>query len=341
MAKKNKNVNVEDIVTDDEIFTENNIVKKSVNNIPIILIGIATVVAMGLLTYFASVSVLHKINLNADTAYAESYNKYKTLIESQRNAAKRRAEEASKNTSGIRTIAGYSSDDLVEIDGEWYIVSALVNAYEGGGNSIPILVDPENTIMIGGNEYMHIENPEDIDDSVANNVPFYGSEYVVVDIDGNMVYLVKKGDTLSDVSGRVGYSVQELAAFNSVDNVNLIYEGQTLRIPAPQEAIDYVASKQNSNSDNKGITKTPDVASVSGDDAESSVLDDVKDTSLDANANVEPESETKVDSSSKKVKEETDSVDIPDDKSDAVDKPDEESDASENSHKDSALGIKR
>lgn len=45
------------------------------------------------------------------------------------------------------------------------------------------------------------------------------------------VYQVEKGDTLSEVSGKVGASVNSIAHLNEIDNVNLIYEGESLRIP--------------------------------------------------------------------------------------------------------------
>lgn len=45
------------------------------------------------------------------------------------------------------------------------------------------------------------------------------------------VYQVKKGDTLSKVSGKVGASVDSIAHLNELDNVNLIYTGESLRIP--------------------------------------------------------------------------------------------------------------
>lgn len=45
------------------------------------------------------------------------------------------------------------------------------------------------------------------------------------------VYDIKRGDTLSKISGEVLYSVDALAAYNHIRNVNLIYAGSTLRVP--------------------------------------------------------------------------------------------------------------
>lgn len=45
------------------------------------------------------------------------------------------------------------------------------------------------------------------------------------------VYHIKKGDTLSEISDKVSHSVDELAKYNKIDDVNLIYAGSALRIP--------------------------------------------------------------------------------------------------------------
>lgn len=45
------------------------------------------------------------------------------------------------------------------------------------------------------------------------------------------VYQVQKGDTLSEISGKVGASVNSIAHLNEIENVNLIYAGESLRIP--------------------------------------------------------------------------------------------------------------
>lgn len=43
-------------------------------------------------------------------------------------------------------------------------------------------------------------------------------------------YTVKRGDTLSAIASRYGTTVQEIAQINRIQNVNLIYPGQVLRI---------------------------------------------------------------------------------------------------------------
>ena len=45
-----------------------------------------------------------------------------------------------------------------------------------------------------------------------------------------MFYTVKRGDTLGRIAQRYGTTVQQIAQLNGIQNVNLIYPGQVLRI---------------------------------------------------------------------------------------------------------------
>ena len=56
-------------------------------------------------------------------------------------------------------------------------------------------------------------------------------KYCGSDLCRYQVYQVQAGDTLSEVSGKVGASVDSIAHLNEIDNVNLIYTGESLRIP--------------------------------------------------------------------------------------------------------------
>lgn len=44
-------------------------------------------------------------------------------------------------------------------------------------------------------------------------------------------YLVRSGDTLSDIAERNGVGLSELLKFNGIDNSNLVRVGQRLKIP--------------------------------------------------------------------------------------------------------------
>jgi len=51
--------------------------------------------------------------------------------------------------------------------------------------------------------------------------------------DGGPTYVVKRGDTLFQIALDTGLDYRELAAWNNIDNVNLIRVGQVLRLTAP------------------------------------------------------------------------------------------------------------
>jgi LysM repeat protein len=46
-------------------------------------------------------------------------------------------------------------------------------------------------------------------------------------------YVVQRGDTLYSIARRFGVSIWQLASLNNIPNINLIYVGQVLMIPAP------------------------------------------------------------------------------------------------------------
>ena len=45
------------------------------------------------------------------------------------------------------------------------------------------------------------------------------------------VYVIQEGDTLSYISGQLGYAVDELASYNNIEDKNLIYSNSALRLP--------------------------------------------------------------------------------------------------------------
>lgn len=48
---------------------------------------------------------------------------------------------------------------------------------------------------------------------------------------GDVIYIIKRGDTLTDISRLFGYSVDKLANYNEIRDVNLIYANSSLRLP--------------------------------------------------------------------------------------------------------------
>ena len=259
-------------------------------NSPIICFGMAGVIGMAALTGVTANTVINKANDNADKAYAEAViDAQNAQMEAWRAEQDRLAAlEQNKDVSDKNqiVITDYTVDDIIIIDGEWYVISSIISSGNDDTSNPPMIIDPSDNITVDGNDYSHIDNPDDIekpiadgdsdkdsngtDDSITddevfdatakpddtdNNVdvdnvddiPYTGAEYVTIDVDGNMVYLVQKNDTLTKVSNLTGYSIQELAEYNHIENVNLIYIGQSIKIPASQEDIDYVTSLQNAD----------------------------------------------------------------------------------------------
>lgn len=54
---------------------------------------------------------------------------------------------------------------------------------------------------------------------------------IVQDKDGTFVYMIQDGDTLSQLSAAFGFSVDELASFNQIRDVDIIYANSSLRVP--------------------------------------------------------------------------------------------------------------
>ncbi len=53
---------------------------------------------------------------------------------------------------------------------------------------------------------------------------------------GKRTYTISKGDNLSSIAEALGYSVEELAAYNNISNPDLIRAGATLSIPSASVA---------------------------------------------------------------------------------------------------------
>ena len=98
-------------------------------------------------------------------------------------------------------------------------------------------------VFINGKEYPVIENEDGqliaqnvIPDESLNttaDIPLAdtGSSRYSVDADGNKVYHIIWGDTLSELAAEFGNSVDELAVYNHIPDPNLIYAEDDLYLP--------------------------------------------------------------------------------------------------------------
>ena len=62
----------------------------------------------------------------------------------------------------------------------------------------------------------------------VKEIPNYGGD---TPTPGDIIYIVKYGDTLSEIAEMYGLTYQELAAYNNISNPDLIFPGQVIRIP--------------------------------------------------------------------------------------------------------------
>lgn len=185
--------------------------KSSKKNVITVCLGTALILGVSGLTIFSSAMLVNKLNADADMQYVAAVNDTYAKI--------------------LETKPEYRDNDNDDV------VNDVPS--EDGTFLVDQLSDTESPLE---NESVKTSDTEvSADDSEAVTYPYYiGTEFVVVDPEGNMVYVVKKGDTLSAVSRMVGYSVDELAEYNHIKNVNLIYVDESLRIPADEDLVESV-----------------------------------------------------------------------------------------------------
>ena len=53
-----------------------------------------------------------------------------------------------------------------------------------------------------------------------------------------MTYIVKSGDTLSAIAAKYNTTVSELVNLNGIENANLIYVGQSIKLPRVEAGSD-------------------------------------------------------------------------------------------------------
>lgn len=188
--------------------------KKSNNKSTIIYgLGAALILGVAGITAFLSGSFVKWLNADADMQYVAAVSESETYADLLKTKPKDRANDNDDVSTNVPSEDG----------------TYLVDQISGDVSSTE-----ENTVKPS-------DTNVSADDSEAVTYPYYiGTEFVVVDPDGNMVYIVKKGDTLSAVSGIVGYSVDELAEYNHIKNVNLIYIDESIRIPADKDLVESV-----------------------------------------------------------------------------------------------------
>ena len=94
------------------------------------------------------------------------------------------------------------------------------------------------TVPVVADFTVDVTNPR-VEESIGSEIEdstIDGSNFKVIDRNGQeTVYVIQNGDTLSYISEQVGYSVDELAEYNHIADVNLIYSDSALRLPQQDE----------------------------------------------------------------------------------------------------------
>ncbi len=174
------------------------------------VVGTLLILSVTVLTIFGSKTLIDWLNADANLKYASAVGSI---------------DPASLSNSGSRTTPGGQDGDG---NGTGAAESLTGDTASDGDSSEESSSDTSDTGSSTGDD-------EDV------TYPYYiGTEFVVIDPDGNMVYLIKRGDTLAEVSALLGYSVDELAEYNHIQNVHLIYAQSSLRIPADPDNVETV-----------------------------------------------------------------------------------------------------
>lgn len=58
-----------------------------------------------------------------------------------------------------------------------------------------------------------------------------GMDWLTQQDDGDYVYVVQKGDCLNDICARTGFALNEVVAYNHIDNPNIIHVGERILFP--------------------------------------------------------------------------------------------------------------
>ena len=58
-----------------------------------------------------------------------------------------------------------------------------------------------------------------------------GMDWLIQQDDGDYVYVVQKGDCLNDICSRTGFALNEVVAYNHIDNPNIIHVGERIVFP--------------------------------------------------------------------------------------------------------------
>ena len=110
-------------------------------------------------------------------------------------------------------------------------LSQLAIDYNTTGETVVELNNISNPNLIYAGDTLIVPNNGDIDDESGEGTS------------DETIYIVQRGDTLSQIALDFGTTVQAIAIRNNIQNVNLIYTGQVLIIPTYSGNTNYITYK--------------------------------------------------------------------------------------------------
>lgn len=171
-------------------------------------------------------------------ALSESYELLQTHIENE-NELRASLEEANARIQSLEADGSGEADSrvyvIVTIDenGNTHVVSAV----DDNGKSVDTDTISDDIVEQAISD---LESDDSQSDTVENDTINMSLEaerlekiekYCTLDDDGQYVYIVRRGDTMSGIAGKLGFTVAELAEYNSIRNVSKISVRQVIKLP--------------------------------------------------------------------------------------------------------------
>lgn len=137
---------------------------------------------------------------------------------------------------GMLTYNAFDGVAVAHADAVYNQQTALAQKYKNGiddYNARLAKAKAERASRKKAKHSLGIELPKDKKTESLDSLEVAGvdTSHIVRKADGTMVYMIQPGDTLTSISATLGYSVDELANFNQIRDVNLIYADSALRVP--------------------------------------------------------------------------------------------------------------
>lgn len=96
-------------------------------------------------------------------------------------------------------------------------------------------VDEDGNVVTDPNITANSDSSESLESTLmepeTNTSWASGMDWLTQQDDGDYVYVVQKGDCLNDICSRIGFALNEVVAYNHIDNPNIIHVGERIVFP--------------------------------------------------------------------------------------------------------------